>query len=312
MSANTRSRKGSNNAIKSPSKSDSQQTSKLLDMFQTLEAKMDKMDASFQLLRTEVAEMRGEINSMKEIKKALEFTQETVKDSQRKISELEDQTKKQYTLYAEMANKVTKINLEKRVLEEQILQLDAYIRRENLVFSGISEDIGETTERTEVKLRNVLDMKMKISNAQGMEFRRCHRIGRSQKGKSRDIIVRFLRYQDRVKIWDSRFNLKNTDIYVKEDFPVEIDKRRQLLYPIWREAKIQKKKTSLIADTCKLVIEGVRYGVDDIDKLPPDFQPKNLATRVGEKAILFYGINSPYSNFYCSIKDVFIRSCKIN
>ena len=85
------------------------------------------------------------------------------------------------------------------------------IRRENLVFLGISEDIGETTERTEVKLRNVLETKMKITNAQGMEFQRCHRIGRGQKGKSRDIIVRLLRYPDRVKIWDSRFNLKNTD-----------------------------------------------------------------------------------------------------
>ena len=127
-------------------------------------------------------------------------------------------------------------------------------RRINLVFSGISEDIGETTEHIEVKLRNVLETKMKITNAQGMEFQRCHRIGRGQKGISRDIIVRRLRYQDKVKIWDSRFNLKNTDICVKEDFPVEIDKRRQLLYPIWREAKIQKKKTSLIAD--KLVIEG--------------------------------------------------------
>ena len=97
-------------------------------------------------------------------------------------------------LYAEMANKVTKINLEKRVLEEKNLQLDAYIRRENLVFLGISEDIGETTERTEVKLRNVLETKMKITNAQGMEFQRCHRIGRGQKGKSRDVIVRLLRY----------------------------------------------------------------------------------------------------------------------
>ena len=56
---------GSNNAIKSPSKSDSQQTSKLLDMFLTLEAKMDKMDASFQLLCTEVAEMRGEISKIR-------------------------------------------------------------------------------------------------------------------------------------------------------------------------------------------------------------------------------------------------------
>ena len=86
--------------------------------------------------------MRGEINSMKEVKKTLKFTQESVKDLQSKISELEDQTNKQDMLYAEMANKVTKINLEKRVLEEKNLQLDAYIRRENLVFLGISEDNG--------------------------------------------------------------------------------------------------------------------------------------------------------------------------
>ena len=57
---------------------------------------------------------------MKEVKKALEFTQESVKDLQSKISELEDQTNKQDMLYAEMANKVIKINLEKRVLEEKI------------------------------------------------------------------------------------------------------------------------------------------------------------------------------------------------
>jgi ribA/ribD-fused uncharacterized protein len=282
--------------VKSPSKVESDVTMK--EMFKTLSAKIDKMDTSFQLLCNEVSEIRVEINGFKEIEKSLEFTQGIVDETKKDISDLKEISSKQEDKQAEMSHQIADYKLQNNILKERILQLDTYIRRENLKFSGISEETNELAVATQAKLREVFSKNLGISNPQGIEFQRCHRLGVKSVNvqKNRDVIVRFLRYEDRMTIWNNRFRLKGSGIYINEDLPIEVEQRRQKLYPIYREALNQKKKASLVAD--RLIVDSVRYSVDNLDNLPLELQLKNISTRSTDSAVLFHGVHSIYSNFH--------------
>ena len=83
---------------------------------------------------------------------------------------------------------------------------------------------------------------------------------------------------------------------MKEDLPMEVENRRSRLYQIMKAAKKNNHKAKMIAD--KLIIDGVQYKVDTLDKFPTHLQPPNLATKISEKAILFYGKDSYLSNFF--------------
>ena len=85
----SRSRRGGSNAGKSsPSKPEMQQCDAFTDMIHNLDAKMDKMDVAFQLLRTEVSEMRAEISTYKDIKTSLDFTDMSVQEIKKDMTKL--------------------------------------------------------------------------------------------------------------------------------------------------------------------------------------------------------------------------------
>jgi ribA/ribD-fused uncharacterized protein len=105
-------------------------------------------------------------------------------------------------------------------------------------------------------------------------------------------------------VWQARFNLKQTRLWISEDFPIEITRARQQLYPFLREGlRLKKmlnsdiKSVSLRLD--KLYINNTQFGVNDIHKLPKCLQPHKIATRTDTKTnvVAFYTKNSLFSNF---------------
>ena len=48
----------------------------------------------------------------------------------------------------------------------------------------------------------------------------------------------------------------------------------------------------------KLVIDGRRYGMEDLDKLPQSISPINVSTKSNENVVGFFGKLCPFSNFY--------------
>ncbi len=55
------------------------------------------------------------------------------------------------------------------------------------------------------------------------------------------------------------------------------------------------KQAFLNVDT--LVIDGRRYTTDDLDKLPPELDPARIATEEVGDMLVFFGGQSPFSNF---------------
>ena len=77
-----------------------------------------------------------------------------------------------------------------------------------------------------------------------MEFQREHRFSKSVRGKPRPILARFLRYQDHETVLRARFELKDTEYMILQDFPQEIMKRRRKQMPKLKEAKKRGQKVS--------------------------------------------------------------------
>ena len=110
---------------------------------------------------------------------------------------------------------------------------------------------------------------------------RAHRIGRPRLGPSRrprPILVRFLLFKDRQYTYENRLALKQSNIFVNEDFPEEIVKHRQVLTPIYwaihnytADGKQFPYRQSVKLVLDKLIFNGKTYTIETAHKLPTMF-----------------------------------------
>jgi len=59
-----------------------------------------------------------------------------------------------------------------------------------------------------------------------------------KKSSPKVIIVKFMDISDRDKVWTKRSALKRTGLWIKEDYPADIEARRKTLWPYVRAARL--------------------------------------------------------------------------
>jgi ribA/ribD-fused uncharacterized protein len=217
------------------------------------------------------------------------------------VDSLETENREMKNILKELEKKVNENSLmkqENKQLRKDLIALETYGRRENLIFDGISEKENETCSKTILLLcRN----KLGIADAcEKIKITRCHRLGykKVDNRRPRPIIVRFLFYPDRQMVWEHRQKLKGSNIYMKEDFPSEIERERRDLIPFLYAARDQGKKASLVGN--RLVIDSQSYTRDTLDKLPQSLSPRQVSEKTVGDYHFFQGKMSPFSNFYPS------------
>ena len=287
-------RQSSGAHVASPSKEDS-----INNAIKKLTDSVNAMKESLTNVHTELKELRTELDTIKDLKQSLLFTENSLTDANEKITNLKTCMDKYQKENMDLSHRVALAETRNIEMKERLLQLDSYIRRENLKFTGIAEDQNESSRETERKIRNIFVKKLGINYGHEIEFQRCHRLGGKTGTKlqwQRDVIVRFLWFEDREAVWANKHKLKGSNIVIKEDFPKEIEERRSKLFPIFKAAKESNHKTRLIVD--KLILDGQSYTVNTLNNLPPDLQSAHLSTKIMDKAVLFHGKNSFLSNFF--------------
>ena len=246
---------------------------------------------------------RGERSekAMEEITKAIELctcqSQEAVEATKRNskgIQDLQAQLTKQQQINNQLEAKAGK-------LQDKVTSLEAHSRRDNLLIDGITE--GEPDDVTS-KVKHIFKTKLNLENVEDMKIVRCHRLGvrRRNAKQPRTVIIKFHWFGDRTAVWQARKNLKGSNIFIKEDFPKEIEDKRRILRPVLQKALSSGKEAFLNVDT--LIIDKMRYTVNDLSKLPRDLHPENIATVELGNMLLFFGGQSPLSNFYKSTFEV--------
>ena len=133
---------------------------------------------------------------------------------------------------------------------------------------------------------------------------KCHRKKRYVNGQKRPMIAKFS-INDRDNICSKKGNLKGSNLFIAEDFPLEIEQNRRILLPVFRHARtIESLKGKVSLQVDKLVIDGRTYTVDTLNKLPPSLNPFTYSAWQNETVLVFHGTSSPLANSYpCAFKE---------
>ncbi len=98
-------------------------------------------------------------------------------------------------------------------------------------------------------------------------------------------------------VWNTKKNLRGSNIFVNEDFPWEIQERRKILRPVMTKARQNKRDAFIIVD--RLILDGKTYTVDNIHSVPAALNPNSTATpQIGDNIKAFFGGQLPLSNFH--------------
>ena len=145
--------------------------------------------------------------------------------------------------------------------EDKNLYLEAYSRRENIIFENILQATDK--EDTESVLRTFLEMELGYKDANTVEIQRVHRLGKKRdEEKPRPIIARFLRYKNCEEILSMGPRLRGSTFRMYQDLPYEIVARRRKQMNTFREARKNNIPASFSrAQPDKLFIKGKLWPV---------------------------------------------------
>ena len=272
---------------------------KLNEEMESMNTKMDSMqtnfDDKFEKFSTEI--MKDVVKATKLATDAIEIT----KSYDERLHKIEINQKHMNVKYDGVVEYC-------KQLEKRCDNQESYSRRNNLLIRGIIENDENADDCARVaKDFFVHKLSMTEDEVNRIEFVRCHRIGKKALynggiNKKRPIIVRFEQFSDKSEVWGKRFQLKDKNYSISENFANDVEYRRRLLYPVLVAAKKSgnyDKKAFLNGDV--LLINNVAYTMDNIDELPKDIHPYNLSYKENDQWLIFGGMHSIFnylSNYY--------------
>ena len=116
---------------------------------------------------------------------------------------------------------------------------------------------------------------MNDQQAAAVKVVRYHYIKQGPMNRLAAIIVRLHSFPDRMCIWSKRRSLKK--IYVAEDFPAEVAKKRNRLRPIlWNSKEDPTVRENISMKNDKLLFNGEFLSVDELQKLPEAIHSRTL------------------------------------
>ena len=248
------------------------------------------------------------VNIADGIKTALKPIQDSV-DKIQKSSELilqqEITIKKLTAENKQLLNEVNQVKCDLDEYKERLFILENKLLEHNLIFRGVEELQNETPESLKERLYWIIadtinnpNAAQRLSAAKEFSIRYCRRLGKPNPTRPRPISVEYDKRMDADAIFESRFYLSN-GIFVDKEFNRETEKCRRTLRPILRAAKQKSEyRYKCRMEGAKLVIDGRRYGVNDLDKLPDSLHPFEVSTKSNEDTLGFFGELCPFSNFY--------------
>ena len=143
-----------------------------------------------------------------------------------KFKEYEEDRSKEDKILEDLKSEVDSLSTKIEKPEELQDQQEQYSRRNCLLVHGIAKEKEEITDEVII---NTLYEKLDL-DITSWDLERTHRIGERKKtrGKTRPIIVKFVRYNDRNRVFRNKKKLKGQKISITESLTkIRMDKLRQ-------------------------------------------------------------------------------------
>lgn len=123
-------------------------------------------------------------------------------------------------------------------LTNRMDSMEQYSRRTCLKFSGIPEERGEKTDDIILRIANQFILPKEQQRMELHQISRSHRVGPPRDNNlPRDIIVRFVSYRDKARVFGNKRNLKNFNQNPSNKYKIYINEaltkpRAQLYYEV--------------------------------------------------------------------------------
>lgn len=155
-----------------------------------------------------------------------------------------------------------------KTVEDRLDNLEAEMKKKNLVIYGIVEEASETPKLTEEKVSSFLRKNLRIAEADQF-VDDCFRLGKpNQNNKNcRPILLQLTREKFRRVIFSNVKFLRGTKFKISSDLSPEGRKKKSLLLLKRREA-LSTGKNVKMTDTW-LMVDGVKYIVDSNGTVVP-------------------------------------------
>ena len=230
----------------------------ILKYLRRIESKMTVMDNKLNKLDSLEQKVS---NFDSELKKLWTFVHDQFKDNKDAMLKVSERIDTLEFSLGIAQDQITQLTSDKAKVNDSLLYVQSQSMRNNLVFTGITEDPHERPEVTERKLCQFMVEKLKLAQdvVDGFRLERVHRMGdysgrNVATNKPRNIVAKFLQFKDRELVRRARSNLKGTGYFVNEQFPKEIADRRKQLLPKMRQAIRDGKRAWISYDT--LYVDG--------------------------------------------------------
>jgi len=204
-------------------------------------------------------QLRKDIDA--DMQKAIDNLQESIKPVEAKTNELTATTKDQEL-------KIVKLQQNQQDMAERLIDVECRMMRNNLIFTGLPEEVGETNNMIQNMLQDLFTHELKLENS--IRISHCHRLAKRRHQHTRDIIAIFDNVADCQAILYNSKRLKGHQppVYINQQYPFLIEKRRAILRPIMKLARTQNKRAFLVRD--KIIIDD-RFG-----QRRPQFAPEQI------------------------------------
>ena len=194
---------------------------------------------------------------------------------------------------------------ENKELWDRLAKVELTQLSNNIIITGIQEGPFEPYHTTKLRVYEMIattidsgDKQADLETTKKVEIIGCSRVGKHRHNRTRPISVTFKLRDDKELFLSCNHKLP-AGIYANEEYPIHIKRTHDRLLPILRLAKSQseyQEKNRLDGDL--LLINGTRYTIDDLDRLPPEIATHKAAEKMNDTHIIFSGELSPYSNFH--------------
>ena len=200
---------------------------------------------------------------------------------------------------------INRLEMEHLKLRDKFSQFESKELEHCILMHGIKEDEDEDEsylrEQAYYELSFTIDHydeNERWRQIKQMEIIRCKQIDRYNRNRPRTLSIEFQHRLDVEYILANKKYLRR-GIFVDKSYTAEVEARRKLLRPILKAAKKipEYERRNKLEDDI-LVLQGKRYRVDTLNKLPKELNVFNLMTKSNPDTIGFFGELNPLSNFH--------------
>ena len=196
---------------------------------------------------------------------------------------------------------------ENKELQDRLTKLESVQLSNNIIITGIQEGPFEPYHTTKLRVQEMIastidsaDITTDLETAKKVEITGCSRVRKYRHDRARPVSVTFKLRDDKELFLSCKRKLP-AGIYANEEYPIHVKRMQNKILPILKLAKslpAYHEKSRL--DGNKLLINGTRYSIDELDRLPAEIAAYKAAEKSNDSHIIFAGELSPYSNFHPS------------